>query len=169
MASFTEAISSSSLTTEEKFAIFDSLPAAEISDLCTGLWKGGAFPEARGSEDKLVQSGWYGKRFGGENDVDPLVFNVQDGDGKRFVASPPKVMALAGQGVAPPARQAEIETSEPSARLREVQYRGVVTASMVYNELPIIDHFRKADENTLLGVMDNIKLPGPAYFFVLRR
>ena len=34
-------------------------------------------------------------------------------------------------------------TSEPKARLRTVEHRGVATAAMVYDALPIIDVFRR--------------------------
>lgn len=38
---------------------------------------------------------------------------------------------------------------------------------MVYDHLPIIDVFRRVDEHTLLGVMDQRDAPQP-YFFTLR-
>jgi hypothetical protein len=48
-----------------------------------------------------------------------------------------------------------------------IEHRGVVTATMSYDALPINDHFRRVDDATLLGVMD---LRGaPPFFFVLRR
>ena len=49
-----------------------------------------------------------------------------------------------------------------------VEHRGVVTAALVYDRLPIIDAFRRVDDATLLGVMDLRGLPDP-YLFVLRR
>ncbi|WP_260320228.1 DUF4334 domain-containing protein [Peribacillus simplex] len=54
--------------------------------------------------------------------------------------------------------------------MRQIQYRGKVSAGMVYDQKSIIDLFRKVDEDTLLGVMD-IKdfFPDKSYFFVLRR
>lgn len=39
---------------------------------------------------------------------------------------------------------------------------------MVYDDLPIIDMFRRVDARTVLGVMDMRAMPLP-YFFVLRR
>jgi hypothetical protein len=39
---------------------------------------------------------------------------------------------------------------------------------MIYDHLPIIDIFRRVDEDTLLGVMDMRGLADP-YFFILRR
>ena len=59
-------------------------------------------------------------------------------------------------------------TSRPAARLRMVEHRGVVSAAMVYDDLPIIDAFRRVDDDTVLGVMDLRWQPHP-YVFVLRR
>lgn len=169
MVTFNDVVAAGKVTQEDAFAVFDSLPAVEIDNITTGLWKGDSFPPGAGPDDKLVQSGWYGKEFKGENEVNPLVFHKDGGSGERFVAKPVKVMAMVAQGIRPPAQQSECETQGPDARLRAIRHRGVVTASMVYNEMPIIDHFRQVDEDTLLGVMDNILRPGPSYFFVLRR
>jgi hypothetical protein len=35
--------------------------------------------------------------------------------------------------------------------LREVKFRGVVSAAMIYDTQPVIDHFRLADANTVAG------------------
>ena len=59
-------------------------------------------------------------------------------------------------------------TGRPAARLRMVEYRGVVTGTMIYDALPINDHFRAVDDDTLLGAMDLRGLPDP-FLFVLRR
>ena len=59
-------------------------------------------------------------------------------------------------------------TQEPRARLRMIEYRGVVTGTMSYDALPINDHFRKIDDNTLLGVMDLRGATAP-FVFLLRR
>ena len=49
-----------------------------------------------------------------------------------------------------------------------MEYRGKVTATMVYDYLPINDSFRKIDENTVLGIMDYKIYPQP-FFFILER
>jgi hypothetical protein len=59
-------------------------------------------------------------------------------------------------------------TDKPKARLREVTHRGVVTAAMVYDALPIIDVFRRISDDVRLGAMDMRGLPNP-FLFVLRR
>ena len=59
-------------------------------------------------------------------------------------------------------------TTSPKARLRVVEHRGVVTAAMVYDALPIIDVFRQVSLEVRLGLMDLRGLPAP-FFFVLER
>ena len=49
---------------------------------------------------------------------------------------------------------ATLRTHAPAARIREVRYRGEVTATMQYDALPINDHFRMLDAGTLIGAMD---------------
>ncbi|MEL6382734.1 MAG: DUF4334 domain-containing protein, partial [Cyanobacteria bacterium J06626_18] len=43
-----------------------------------------------------------------------------------------------------------------------------VSATMVYDYLPINDTFRKIDDNTVLGIMDLKNSPQP-FFFTLKR
>jgi hypothetical protein len=43
-----------------------------------------------------------------------------------------------------------------------------VSATMIYDALPISDVFRRVDAHTLLGLMDYRALEKP-FFFVLRR
>jgi hypothetical protein len=59
-------------------------------------------------------------------------------------------------------------THKPRARLRTVEHRGVATAALVYDALPIIDVFRRVGPDTLLGLMDLRGLPQP-FFFLLER
>lgn len=61
-----------------------------------------------------------------------------------------------------------LSTRAPKARLRTTRYRGVDTATMLYDQLPINDVFRQLDDQTVLGAMDLRGLRHP-YFFVLRR
>ena len=61
-----------------------------------------------------------------------------------------------------------VRAQAPKARLRNVEHRDKITAAMVYDQLPIIDVFRRVDDTRLLGLMDMraFRLP---YFFVLSR
>jgi hypothetical protein len=49
-----------------------------------------------------------------------------------------------------------------------MEHRGVVSATMVYDQLPILDCFRRIDEGTILGVMDLKGMARP-FFFSLSR
>ena len=51
---------------------------------------------------------------------------------------------------------------------RMTEYRGVVSATMIYDSLPINDIFRKVDDDTVLGVMDLRFTPQPFFFILLR-
>ena len=54
-----------------------------------------------------------------------------------------------------------------NARIREVRYRNKVSTAMIYNYLPIIDHFRRVDDNTLMGAMD-LKGKIAIYFYLYK-
>lgn len=159
---------------EDALALYDDLPAVASADLL-GAWKGRELRTGHPMDGLLEASGWWGKRFDSVGDVHPLLF--ADGSGEVFPVDPRKVpLGLAdkvpagavarGRRMMPVLRHV-VGTSKPRARLRDVSHRGVVSAAMVYDHLPIIDHFRAVDEATLLGVMD---LRGaPPYVFLLSR
>jgi hypothetical protein len=120
---------------------------------------------------------WRGKEFNGPEDVQPLLCKRRGG--KVFAINPAfvpigfvnrhiglfhtrfaaAVVALTGWAAA---------TKGPTARLRMTEFRGVKTATMIYDSLPINDMFRAVDSNTRLGVMDLRGMAQP-FFFVLRR
>jgi hypothetical protein len=49
-----------------------------------------------------------------------------------------------------------------------ITYRGKSSATMIYDQLPINDVFRKIDEDAVFGVMDLKGMKSP-FFFILRR
>ncbi|MBO0854036.1 MAG: DUF4334 domain-containing protein [Nocardia sp.] len=163
-------------TPAEAWAIFDGLPAARVRDVVVGRWRGAELPTGHPMDGSLTESGWYGKQFDGPDDVHPLLFSDERGD--IFAVDPRRVpLSLAGKLPAHWLRPVRnrlrllapaLRTGKPTARLRDIEYRGVVSAAMIYDHLPIVDHFRRVDETTLLGVMDMRGLAEP-YFFVLRR
>jgi hypothetical protein len=61
-----------------------------------------------------------------------------------------------------------LTTSESRARLRMTEYRGKVSATMIYDQMPVYDIFRKLDDNTVFAVMDNKTIKDP-FFFKLNR
>jgi hypothetical protein len=119
---------------------------------------------------------WYGKRFESPDHVHPLIFTKSNG--KRVNVNPELVPIRAGLLMRAP-RTAFLgrlfqscipllTTKRSRARLRLTHYRGKASATMIYDDLPINDVFRKVDNNTVLGVMDLKGMEQP-FFFVLRR
>ena len=53
-------------------------------------------------------------------------------------------------------------------RARTTRYRDVDSATMVYDQVPINDVFRRLDDDTVIGAMDLRGSKAP-YFFILRR
>jgi hypothetical protein len=127
---------------EDVIADFDSLPAVDL-DAMLGPWSGEIVPTGHRGERALGGLNWAGKDFRSAGDVDPIV--VHDGSGGRVASD---VMG--------------------SAQLRMVEYRGVVTATMIYDNHPVLDHFRQIDPDTVLGLMDRKGEDAPLAF-VLRR
>lgn len=56
------------------------------------------------------------------------------------------------------------------AQLRELKFNGVVSTSLIFDCYPIIDHFRRVSDNTLMALLEakekNLKDAGPYYFWV---
>lgn len=55
-------------------------------------------------------------------------------------------------------------------KLREMVYEGTVSMAMIYDDRPIIDHFRYVDDDFMAGIMEG-KALGEAgkFYFYLRR
>lgn len=160
---------------EDGLALYDSLPAVPQEEI-RGRWRGRELRTGHPMDGLLEATGWYGKQFDDADSVHPLLFST--GSGQVTSVDPRRVpMGLAGKvpvGAVARARVAVdllrplLATRRPRARLREISHRGVVTAAMVYDHLPIIDVFRRVDEDTLLGFMDLRGQPQP-YLFILAR
>ncbi|WP_182112924.1 MULTISPECIES: DUF4334 domain-containing protein [unclassified Actinotalea] len=156
--------------------LFDELPPVTADDLL-GTWAGRGIPTGHPLDGLLERYGWYGKRFGSSEDVDPLLFRAPRG---RLVGLTPALLPVRPVlRMAPAARgpvgvaafsllRPLLTTGTPQARLRTVRYRGTVSAALVYDRFPAIDAFRGVDRDTVLGVMDLRWSPAP-YVFVLRR
>jgi hypothetical protein len=162
-------------STDEALGLFDGLPTVAIDEL-TGRWRGRELATGHPWDGLLSASGWYGKQFDGPESVHPLLFRTPRGtlfplDPGRIplslVGHVPVTAVSAGRrlldGIMPLLR-----ARGPKARLRNVEHRGKVSAAMIYDQLPIIDVFRRVDATTLLGVMDQRNARQP-YFFVLTR
>jgi hypothetical protein len=164
-------------TTQEAIALFEALEPVEVGFMI-GDWKGEGFLTDHPMDGLLETYHWHGKRFESEEDVHPLVFSTLGG-GLAFVN--PALMgpalrwsdhiALPKSAVLGRLFQAVMPlftTSRSRARLRMTTYRGQSSATMVYDQLPINDIFRKIDENAVFGVMDRKGMQKP-FFFILRR
>ncbi|MCO1653840.1 DUF4334 domain-containing protein [Pseudonocardia humida] len=163
-------------TPDDVLAFFDGLPPVEVADLL-GSWRGAELPTGHRLDGLLGRFGWHGKRFEGADAAHPLVFD--DGRGGLVEVNPALVplglvVRLAGLLRNPVAAAAFrvvrplLRTRRPRARVRMVRHRGVVSATMCYDALPVHDVFRRVDDDTLLGLMD-LRGDDPPFAFVLRR
>lgn len=161
-------------TVDEALAFFDTLPAVTVDEMW-GSWAGHGVETGHPFDGLLEGLGWHGKRFKNADSADPLVFRGR----RRLFALNPALMPL---GVAVrfsgalqrPVVQRMLRpllpvmsTRRPAARLRMIEYRGVSTATMSYDALAINDHFRRVDEDTLIGAMDLRGVAQP-FMFALR-
>lgn len=175
---FAEADIAVPTSTDEALAVFDAAEAVE-PDFMLGTWHGDELPTAHPMDGLLAASGWWGKQFVDGETVHPLLFPTSDGTAL-WALNP--ILAFGGLGVAdklpllkkrpmagPIATMKPLlQTRSAKARLRTTRYRGVDTATMVYDQLPINDVFRKLSDDAVLGAMDLRGSQHP-YFFVLHR
>ncbi|SHN46500.1 DUF4334 domain-containing protein [Cryptosporangium aurantiacum] len=135
------------VTIDELDALWAALETVRPEQLL-GSWKGSEFVSGHGFEGRLELARWYGKRFDSLTDVAPLV--CRDDEGNLFDNR---------------------EMAKGGASLWTVEFRGEPTATMVYDGQPVLDHFKKIDDTTLLGVMNGkgVLDKGRHYYFVLER
>jgi hypothetical protein len=161
---------------DDVLALFDALAAVGLDQL-RGTWRGQELPTGHRLDGLLGRFGWRGKRFDGPEDVHPLLFD--DGRGGVVAIDPalvplPLLLRATALLRTPPAAarfglaRPLLRTGRPRARLRMTEYRGVLTATMCYDHLPVHDVFRRVDDDTVLGLMD-MRGPDPPFAFVLYR
>ena len=131
-------------------ALWADLAAVDVEEIL-GPWRGGDFATGHVASSVLEKVRWHGKRFDSPLAAVPLV--CRDDDGELYSNKE------AGGG--------------GEASLWPVAFRGEVTATMVYDRLPVLDHFKKVDDDTLMGIM-NGKLEAAfgvkdLYYFWLER
>ena len=124
------------------FEFYDRLPAMP-AEAMLGDWTGGILSRNHPVDAQLGAMRWDGKRFVGPNEVYPII--SKDDEGKRVVNN------VLG-----------------TACLREVVFRGVCTATMVYDKSPVFDHFRRVSQDLVVGVMDQKGNERPLVFFLRR-
>ena len=161
---------------DDALAFFDGLPAVPVPEL-TGRWRGSDLPTGSPLDGLLPAYGWYGKEILDAERVHPLLFADRTGRPRPIDPTLIPVALLRDHAAVARSRLVRtaftalrplLTTDSPKARLRAVEHRGVVTAAMVYDALPIIDVFRRVSAVTVLGLMDLRGLTEP-FFFVLRR
>lgn len=135
------------IDTEELDRLWATLPPARLDDLW-GSWRGSELPTGHLLSRVLRKTGWVGKRFVSALDVQPLVCRRDDGS-----------------------LYSNVELGKGEASVWMIEFRGEVTATMVYDSTPTFDHFKRVDDNTLLGIMNgkNVLFEGRHFYFVLER
>ncbi|MGB3482644.1 MAG: DUF4334 domain-containing protein [Mycobacterium sp.] len=165
-------------TTADALAVFDAAPAV-APEFMIGTWHGAELPTHHPMDGFLASSGWWGKQFVDTETVHPLLFPTTAGT-SLWALNP--VLAFGGLGIAAKlpgvknrsftrpiaTMQPVLQTRAPKARLRTTRYRGVDTATMIYDQLPINDVFRQLSDDAVIGAMD-LRGSSRPYFFVLRR
>jgi hypothetical protein len=136
------------ISSDELDAVFDALPVVSCESIL-GQWKGGDFNTGHRSSASLTAIKWYGKTFNALFDAKPLI--CYDDNGELYSND----TLMRGE-----------------ASLWMIEFRGKVSATMVYDGVPVFDHFRQVDERTLMGIMNGKKGvidKGRYYYFFLER
>jgi hypothetical protein len=123
---------------ETLMPLFEQLEPVDL-DFMVGTWKGGKFDG--GAEPDPIN--WYGKRFVSPSHVEPLLVTAPDGSVQVF-------------------------DKLGAAQMREVRYAGKVSAALIYDQQPIMDYFRKVNDQVVIGLGD-IKGKPTDFFFHLTR
>ncbi|MGE0214139.1 DUF4334 domain-containing protein [Mycolicibacterium sp.] len=111
-------------------AFWATLEPATI-EFMIGEWRGGEFVTGHRANGFLSTLNWFGKTFRSASDVDPLV--CLDADGTKY---------------------SNTEAMNGAASLWMEEFRGELTASMVYDGRPVHDHFKVVDDVTVVGIMN---------------
>ncbi|APG87422.1 DUF4334 domain-containing protein [Sinorhizobium americanum] len=155
---------------------FRSMPPIAPREM-VGLWKGHGIPTGHPFDGVLENLGWFGKRFTPEMRADALLFRSGD---RRLVAVDPKWiplrLALRFHEVGRMRMasnlfsylQRRLRAKGPVASMKTMVFGGVESAAMVYDDQPIVDHFRRIDAEMIMGAM-TIKGDERIYFFELQR
>lgn len=142
-----------------------------------GRWRGEEVPTGHPMDGLLRTYRWWGKEFRGPDDVDPLLFTGALGQVRAL--DPRRLpVGVAARGWAPRSAalgrlsvlaHPALATSRPRARLRPVQVRGVLSAAMLYDHLPVLDAFRAEADGSVLGLMDRRGDAAPFLFRLHRQ
>ncbi|UVC12566.1 DUF4334 domain-containing protein (plasmid) [Rhizobium sp. TH2] len=155
---------------------FQSLPPIEPREMI-GLWTGRTFPSGHPFDGVLENLGWFGKRFTPDMRADALLFRF---DERRLIPIDPARITLRlalrfhKVGRTRAAKnlfsylQRGFRAKGPVASLKTMSFQGVASAAMVYDDQPIVDHFRRVGDRKIMGAM-TIQVDDRIYFFELER
>lgn len=173
--SILESLQAGKASTTQALAICDALEPVDL-EFMMGAWQGHGFHTDHPMDGLLEAYHWHGKRFDDADGVQPLVFSSRRhgrasinpaflGPALRMMTWLPR-SPLAGRlfQIAMPL----FTTARSRARLRMTTYRNVSSATMIYDQLPIHDVFRRIDDDGVFGIMDCKRMQKP-FFFILRR
>jgi hypothetical protein len=118
--------------------MFDQLEPVS-AEFMIGTWRGGRFDG--GKDPDPIK--WYGKRFTSATHVEPLLCRAEDGS----------IYSYEKMGL---------------AQLREVAFKGKVSASLIYDSHPIMDYFRKVSKDVVIGLGDIKGRPTDFLFHLTR-
>jgi hypothetical protein len=157
---------------KEALEIFDRLEIVPI-DFMIGRWKGFEIETNHQMDGLLEATGWYGKLFLNSEEVHPLLFYAKNNTelysvNPRIIPMHMKLPKSNLVGILMRLAKPILQTKKSTARLRMIEYRKKITATMCYDEKAILDHFAKIDENRVMGVMD-LKGVSEPFIFILER
>jgi hypothetical protein len=109
---------------------WQSLARTTIADVI-GEWRGGEFVTGHRANGMLEKGNWFGKTFVSAADAKPLI--CLDADGEKY---------------------SNTDWMKGEASLWVEEFRGEPVATMVYDGVPIHDHFKLVDSDTLMGIMN---------------
>ncbi|MET8649386.1 MULTISPECIES: DUF4334 domain-containing protein [Nocardia] len=139
----------SGVATADLDALWAQLPTVRAEEIL-GRWRGAAFATGHPLCRALPASRWYGKNFHSLTRAEPLICRAEDGS-----------------------LFSNVELGGGEASLWNIEFRGEVTATMVYDGRPVFDHFKRLDESTLMGIMngrpDLVLAEGEYFYFLLER
>ncbi|SFO01893.1 DUF4334 domain-containing protein [Sphingomonas sp. OK281] len=116
-------------TTEgELLTLFDMLEPVACEDILS-RWRGGGFNTGHWLLPALVKLRWFGKWFVSPSDAKPMVCWDDTG-------------ALSSS-----------QAMNGEASLAMMAFRGKISATVVYDGVPMFGHLRRVDDETLLGAV----------------
>jgi hypothetical protein len=111
-------------------AVWAGLATVAAEDIL-GPWRGFGFETGHPVGQLLDVGRWHGKRFDSLDDAKPLICRAEDGS-----------------------LFSDVKSGRGEASLWNIAFRGEVTATMVYDGMPVFDHFKRVDDRTLMGIMN---------------